>query len=262
MDLNLKGKTVCITGGTAGIGLAAAKSFLAEGANVALCGRSEERLAQALAELAPLGGSVFARAVDAADSAALRGFIRDSAEHFDALDILVCNAGCGSGVPLTKTDKAEWDRVFDLNVCAVWEGVQAALPYLEKRGGCVIVTTSFQAKMPFTSTGIYAVSKAAAESMVQVLASELAASGIRVVGVRPGMIDTELNAGLKAAYGEKALSTTMCLQRMGKPGEIADTIVFLSSERASYTTGVTVEVSGGKLVVQDPGYSYAIRQSR
>ncbi len=256
MDLNLKGKTVCITGGTAGIGLAAAKIYLAEGANVAICGRSKERLNQALSDLRRISPNIFGLSVDAADANALREFINQTAEHFGGLQILVCNAGCGSGTPLTKTDKAEWNRVFDLNVCSVWEGVQASLPYLEKDGGSVVVTSSFQAKMPFTSTGIYAVSKAAVENMVQVLASELASKKIRVVAVRPGMIDTDLNAGLKAGYGEKALSVTMCLQRMGKPEEIANTIVFLSSDRSSYTTGVTVEVSGGKLVVQDPSYSY------
>lgn len=251
MNLNLEGKTVVVTGGTAGIGKACVEAFLAEGCSVALCARSEAKLAAAREEYA--GRPVLAEAADVSSPEDMVRFAARAAERFGGIDVWVNNAGVYPAGYLAEMPLDVWRTTFSVNVDGVLYGARAAIPHMKARGkGVIINAASFATLMPTAGRGAYGITKAAVGHMTKVLGAELAPDNIRVVSYMPGFVATELTAPVIGEYEGNRIKMQVAQNRYGTPEEIAPVVVFLASDAASFITGSGIEASGGKYCVQNP----------
>ncbi len=263
MEMNIRydGKTVLVTGGTGGIGLACAQVFSGLGAKVAICGTNQAKLDKALQTLRAEGGQVWGEVCDVSSPKALN----DLADHVEAalgpIDVWVSNAGVMPPYSLIDIDEKSWDQVMDVNVKGVCMGAQSAFRTMKDRGGVILVASSFASLIPSIGSGAYAASKAAVSSMVKTLAAELAPYGIRVNGYIPGVIETDMTAAGRAANGE-SMRSVIALQQFGQPIDVAWSLAFLASDYASYITGTTLEISGGKMGVQNPAKAWQDKLTR
>ena len=251
MDLGLSGKTALVTGASRGIGRAIALGLAAEGVNVVLNGLNPEGLAAAAKEVAERGVRAVPLAADVSDPRAVEEMFGKVKDLFGRLDILVNNAGFLKAKPLLDLSCEEWRKSIDVNLTSVFLCSKSAAPLMKDNGGVIINAASYAAVIPSIKHAAYAAAKAGVVSMTRTMAGELAPLGIRVVCYIPGVIETDLTAAVRAEKG-KALVSQIALQRYGRPEEVADLVVFLSSRAAGYITGVAYEVSGGKLAVQNP----------
>jgi meso-butanediol dehydrogenase / (S,S)-butanediol dehydrogenase / diacetyl reductase len=247
---DLSGKVALVTGGSDGIGRATARLLLERGASVAICGRRQEMLDAATAELAPLG-TFEAHRVDVSDETAFNGLIEDLARRHGRLDMLVNNAMSVHYAPLTKLTMEHWRKDFAVNADAVFVGTRAAMRIMLKQGSGAIVniaSTNGLKAAPYMSS--YSASKAALIQFTAVAAMEGAAQGVRVNTVVPGMIMTAATEDYLEKAGEQGVKTMQAIpmQRGAKPLEVAQAIAFLLSDEASYITGVALPVDGGKAV--------------
>lgn len=251
MKLNLAEKVVVITGGTAGIGKACVNAFLEEGCKVAICARSEEKLESFRKEYE--GQSVLTLRADVSRPSDMEQFAAKVAEHFGGIDVWVNNAGIYPKGYLTEMPLDLWQKTFDINVSGVLYGSRAAVPWMKKRGGGVIINAaSFATMMPTAGRGAYGITKAAVGHLTKVLGAELAPDNIRVTAYMPGFVATELTAPVVGEYEGDAIKRQVAQHRYGTPEEIAPLVVFLASDAASFITGSGVEISGGKYCVQNP----------
>lgn len=241
------GKTCLVTGGSRGLGLAAARAFVREGARVAIVGRDTAQLAVAAEEI---GGDVLAIGADLATMEGLAAVASALAEWTDRLDAAFINAGFSGMKPIMAMDEATWDRVFNTNLKSGFFLVQAIKPLLA-RGGAIIFCGSAAGRKANVGLAAYAVSKAALEHLTRVLAAELIADGVRVNIVNPGGMNTNIafrTEGIDpkdgAALRERIRRATPML-REGEPEELADAVLFLASREASYITGAALAVDGG-----------------
>jgi len=252
MDINLNNKVAVITGGTAGIGLATAEIFAREGAEVAICSRKESNVTNALALLDKKGLNVYGEAIDVSDRSSLFDFADRVEEKFGGIDIWVSNAGIFLQKKIIDTSEDEWRKIMDINLKSIYYGGLIAADKFKKRGGGVLINAaSFASLMPAVGSGAYAASKAAITSMTKSLAAELAPFNIRVVGFIPGIIETPMTESWIEQKGE-ILADQSVLQRIGRPEEVANALLFLASEKASFITGTCIEITGGKFCVQNP----------
>lgn len=252
MELGLKNKTVVITGGTAGIGLATARAFALEGCNVAVCGRGQDKVDAVSREFEEKGRPLLATSVDVAVDAQLKDFAEQVRDRFGKIDVWMNNAAISPKIPLLDMTGDEWDEVFRVNLRAVFIGSQIAARMMRESGGGVILNAaSFATIMPNPTSGCYAAAKAGVASLTKSLAGELAPLGIRVVGYIPGIIATPGTEVRRGKFDAQLLSQ-ISMNRYGTVEELANVLVFLASERASYITGTSVEVTGGKFIVQAP----------
>lgn len=244
--MRLNGKTALITGGNSGIGLAAARAFIREGALVAITGRNQETLDEAAREL---GRNLLALRADITDLAANEQAIRTAGETFGHLDIVVANAGIGGGTPLGATTAQQFEQIISTNVTGVFFTVQAAAPFL-RQGGSVILVGSVHASIGMPGWSAYAASKGAIRSMARVLASELSPKGVRVNVVAPGGTRTPIwsrisqNPDALAAL-EPRLARTSPTGRISEAEEIANTMLFLASDEATNIQAAEIAVDGG-----------------
>jgi NAD(P)-dependent dehydrogenase (short-subunit alcohol dehydrogenase family) len=241
-DMNrLTGKTAIITGGATGIGRAAAKRFIEEGAFVFIFGRRQEALDAALAALGPNARSVQGSVSDEADLDRLYAAVK--AER-GTLDIVFANAGAGSPLPLGKITAEHIDDTFDTNVKGTIFTVQKALP-LMGQGGSIILTGSSAGTTGAPAFTVYSASKAAVRNLARTWAEDLKGTGIRVNVLSPGATATELAKDALGEEGQKAFASITPLQRMADPSEIAAVAAFLASPDSSFMTASEVAVDGG-----------------
>lgn len=254
MDLGLCGKVVVITGGTAGIGLATANAFLQEGASVAVCGRRRELLDDAVKTL---GETVFACQADMTDEADVSSFAHQVYAHFGRIDVWVNNVGASIARQGDWYTPSEIDAHYAVNFKSVVMGSQAAIPFLEKQGGVIINVSSLAARCATSGRAtLYGAMKAAVVNYTNTLAGEVAAKGIRVLAIMPGFTLTPLVAETIDAEELQKQVKECLLRRPASPEEIAGPIVFLASQQAAYMNAAVIEVSGGRNVTLNPGYSY------
>jgi NAD(P)-dependent dehydrogenase (short-subunit alcohol dehydrogenase family) len=241
-----QGKTVLVTGGSTGIGLAAAQAYAAEGARVVITGRDEAALAAAREQIGhdALAVRNDAGSIDAA--AELADAIRGAGLTLDAVFI---NAGMARFSPLSDADPALWDRIFDTNVKGAYFQLQALLPLLN-RGAAIVLNGSVNAHIGMPGSSIYAASKAALISLARTLSGELLAQGIRVNVVSPGPVVTPLYD--KLGLDPQALRETAAqiqgqvpLGRFATPAEIASTVLHLSAAESAFIVGTEIVVDGG-----------------
>jgi|TARA_R110002049_G_scaffold199766_14_gene370223 meso-butanediol dehydrogenase/(S,S)-butanediol dehydrogenase/diacetyl reductase len=246
---NFDGRVAIITGGSDGIGRAAAEMLATRGATVVICARGEEKLAATEKAIRAAGGKVEARQLDVTDSDAFTALIDDVATRYGRLDMLVNNAMSVHYAPIGKLKLEHWRKDFAVNADAVFVGTKAAMGIMAKAGKGSIVnissTTAIRAA-PFMSS--YSASKAALIQFTAVAAMEAAESGVRINAIVPGQVQTAASADFAARAPEVAAKTAdaIPMKRGGNPDELAEAILFMLSDAASYITGVALPVDGGK----------------
>ena len=239
----LNDKTAVITGGTTGIGLAAAKLFVAEGAHVFITGRRQKELDEAVKEI---GRNVTGVQGDVTRMADLDR-LYEAVKAKGRLDIVFANAGLGEFVSLEKITEEHFDKIFDLNVKGALFTVRKALPLLND-GGSIILTGSVASSKGTPGFGVYGASKAAIRSFVRTWTSELKDRHIRSNVVSPGPIGTPLLERQEPDTIARIVST-IPMGRMGHPDEIAKAALFLASDDSSFVTGIELFVDGGRAQV-------------
>ncbi len=239
-------KTVIVTGGSRGIGAAAARLFAERGFAVVIAYRSAEEKAAALAaELTERGYDAAAFRADVCDTAQVRALFRFAEETFGAVDVLINNAGIARQQLLTDVSDGDYTEVIETNLGGVVRCCREAVPYfLKKHEGAIVNVSSVWGICGASCESVYSASKSGVIGFTKALAKELGPSGIRVNCVAPGVIDTDMNA----CHGEetmRGLADETPLLRIGRPKEVAEAIFFLASDAASFITGQILGVDGG-----------------
>jgi len=240
----LTGRRALVTGATAGIGRATAEALAREGAHVIVTGRSEERGAEVVAGIERAGGEAeFVRA----DLASADG-VRALAEHAGAVDILVNNAGVFPAGPTHGLAESAFDETFAVNVKAPFLLTAGIAPHMAERGqGTIINVTTMVAEFGMAGLSAYGASKAAVALLTKAWAAEYGPQGVRVNAVSPGPTRTPGTEAM--GEGFSAIVSTIPLGRAAEATEIAETIAFLASDRASYLNGAVIPVDGGRVAV-------------
>lgn len=248
MSKDMAGKVAVVTGGSDGIGLATAKLLASRGATVAICARRPDKLEEARAEIA-IVGIVEAHVMDVTDEPGFSALIEDVAARHGRLDMMVNNAMSVHYAPITKLTTEHWRKDFAVNAEAAFVGTRTAMKIMMKAGKGSIVnissTTGIRAA-PYMAS--YSASKAAMTHFTACAAMEGAPAGVRVNAIVPGQVMTAATADWATKAPETAAKTAgaIPMQRGGQPEELAEAIVFLLSDAASYITGVALPVDGGK----------------
>ena len=253
MELNLNGKVVVVTGGSSGIGEETAMEFAREGCEVTIASRSEKKLAEAAGRFEVEGFQVHTQVVDVSKPEDISALGEKVFQQFGRIDVWINNAGGNITKPFLELTVEDWNFVISTNMTSVFWGTHVAVDYMRRTGGGVILnTSSYMALIPATQKIAYAATKAGIVNMTKTTAGELAPLGIRVNCVVPGLIQTPIAAERIAANREK-LCAQIALQRFGVPSDVSRVYTFLASDAAAFITGAAIEVSGGKLCVQDIG---------
>jgi NAD(P)-dependent dehydrogenase (short-subunit alcohol dehydrogenase family) len=250
-DKRFTGKVAVITGATSGIGHACAVGFAKEGANIACVGRKEEALRDVAQELQNTGVEALPVRADLSVDEEADHIVDEAVRVFGGIDVMVNAAGFLSTGTIENTSLETWDEMMNVNVRAVFRLMQRALPSLIDRRGNIVNVSSVTGLRSFPGVLAYCVSKAAVDQLTRCAALELAAKGVRVNAVNPGVVVTEIhkrggmNDDAYAAFLEHS-KTTHPLGRTGRPEEIAALVLFLASDEASWVTGATYSIDGGR----------------
>lgn len=252
MDLGLTGKVAVVTGGSRGIGFAAAQALIAEGAHVVVCARGAEQLQIAVEQLravATNGATAEGVTADVSTEAGVASVIDAAVTTFGRLDVLVNNVGLAKGADLESTTDADWQDAFDQTLFPAIRASRLAVPHMRKQGGGAIVTVSSIFGRESGGRMTYNAVKAAEISLTKSLAQQLAKDQIRVVSVAPGSILFEGGSWWKRVQADpkgmaEFIARELPFGRFGRPEEIGAAIAFLSSPKASWVSGTTVVVDG------------------
>jgi 3-oxoacyl-[acyl-carrier protein] reductase len=244
--IDFKGKVVFITGGSRGIGRACALAFAQLGAEVAIGYAGNQAAAQETVEqIQKLGAKAKALQFDVADSKACARAVEEIVEQTGRLDVLVNNAGLAIDGLVMRVKDPDWDRQLDTNLKGAFALIRsAAKPMIKQRKGAIINVTSVVGETGNPGQAAYAASKAGLIGLTKSVARELASRNIRVNAVSPGFIETDMTSRIPADARERMLSG-IPLSRLGMAEEVANAIVFLASDAASYITGEVLKVNGG-----------------
>jgi NAD(P)-dependent dehydrogenase (short-subunit alcohol dehydrogenase family) len=247
----MEGKVAIVTGASSGIGRATAILFCERGTKVVAVGRSEKDLRSLSDEIHATNGQIRTYLADIRETSQIQRLIDETIETFGRIDVLVNSAGIISNGSIETTTLEDWDKVMNVNLRAVFFLMQKCIPHLEKTKGNIVNVSSVAGTRAFPNVLAYCVSKAGVDQLTRCAALELAPKGIRVNAVNPGVVVTNLHrrAGMnEEEYQEflKRSKTTHPLGRVGEPREVAELIYFLASDKASWITGATYEIDGGR----------------
>lgn len=257
METGLKNKSVIVAASSQGMGLATAHAFAAEGARVAMCARNAKTLSAAAEDVRKKRGTeVLEHALDVTDPAAVSRFVRSVGEKFGGIDVCVTNAGGPPAKSFLSITLEEWRKAEELNFLSVVHFAREVIPHMQKRRwGRFITITSTSVRQPIPDLVLSNSVRPSVVGLVKSLAVEFGKDGILCNNVAPGYTATErlselsatraLAAGVTEQEIRDRWAADIPLRRLGKPEEIADVIVWLASERASYITGQTIMVDGG-----------------
>ena len=251
MDLGLTGKAAIVTGGSRGLGFAAAKALIAEGAHVAICARGAEQLRQSADEVraaAVAGARVLAVAADVSTEAGVHKVVDATVQEFGRLDVLVNNIGLAKGTGIEETTDADWQEAFDQTLFPAIRMSRAAVPHMRKQGGAIVIVSSIFGREAGGRMTYNAV-KAAEISLAKSLGQQLARDQIRVVSIAPGSILFEGGSWWKRRQADpqgiaEFVKQELPFGRFGTPEEVGSAIAFLASPKASWISGTTVVVDG------------------
>lgn len=259
--MELRDKVAVITGGGSGIGEATAYRFADEGARVAICGRTMEKLNETVAKARGSAGEVIAIAADVSDPTDMEDLFAEVDERWGRLDVLFAHAGInGVWAPIEELGPKDWNHTLQINLSGTFYTVKYAVPLLKRQGGAIVVTSSINGTAKFSDLGssAYCASKAGQIAFMKLMALELAEHDIRVNAICPGSIDTEIEEHMEmrdteataevAAYPGGGIPLTGGAP--GRPEDVAELVLFLASDRASHITGTPVWIDGGQSLVQ------------
>ena len=246
MGSKLEGKIAVITGGNSGIGLATAKRFVSEGANVFIFGRRQNELDRGVSEIGKNVIGIQGDVSNLADLDRLFDVVKDQKGH---LDILFANAGIAQFAPLGEISEEHFDKIFRINVKGLLFTVQKALPILED-GGSIILNASIGSSKGVEGSSVYSATKAAVRSFARTWTVDLKDRKIRVNAISPGPIDTPIFSSItqneeQSELFKKNIVNAVPMKRMGSPDEVAKAVSFLASDESSYVTGIELFVDGG-----------------
>ena len=246
MGNKLEGKIAVITGGNSGIGLATAKRFVSEGANVFIFGRRQNEIDAGVSEIGKNVIGILGDVSNLADLNRLFDVVKDQKGH---LDILFANAGIAQFAPLGEISEEHFDKIFRINVKGLLFTVQKALPILED-GGSIILNASIGTSKGVGGSSVYSATKAAVRSFARTWTVDLKDRKIRVNAISPGPIDTPIFSSItqneeQSELFKKNIINAVPMKRMGNPDEVAKVVSFLASDESSYVTGIELFVDGG-----------------
>jgi NAD(P)-dependent dehydrogenase (short-subunit alcohol dehydrogenase family) len=255
------GKVALVTGGGNGIGAATCRAFAAAGACVAVLDRAAEAAETIAKEITGRGGTATAHPIDVANRAAFADVAAAVAQAAGGIDILINGAGTTVRRMIPEMSPEDWDRVIAVNLTGGFNGIQAVLPHMRRRGGGAIVNVASIAgqRISFGGTANYTASKAGLLGLTRHAAYELAPDGIRVNAVCPGPTATGFGGAIPSEETKAARARKIPLGRMCEPEDIADPILFLAGSAARMITGVALTVDGGVLVKNDTPYEEYFR---
>lgn len=247
----MKDKIVIITGASSGIGRASALKFGNSGAKVVAVGRNEKELSLLKSESQNAEVEIKPHLADLGEISQVERLVTQTIEQFGQIDVLINSAGIIANGSIENTSLDDWDKMMNINLRSLFYLIQKSVPHLQKTKGNIVNVSSVTGTRAFPNVLSYCVSKAGVDQLTRCVALELATKHIRVNAVNPGVVETNLHkrSGMAEDDYKKFLEhskTTHPLGRAGKPEEVAELIYFLASENASWITGATYEIDGGR----------------
>jgi NAD(P)-dependent dehydrogenase (short-subunit alcohol dehydrogenase family) len=254
--MNFQGKVALVTGGSSGIGRAAAIAFGKAGAKVVVAARRVQQGKETVQWIQEAGGEATFIQTEIANREDIAALIHKTIEIYGQLDYAFNNAGIeGRFAPLTDLTETDWEQTFNINLKAVWLCMKYEIGQMlkQRKGGAIVNTSSWLAKGGLVGSTIYSASKAGLDGMVRPAALEYAGDGIRINNINPGIIDTEMLRRFFQPEDEaaKPFLSHIPISRLGSAAEVANTVLWLCSDAASYITGQTIAVDGGYAI---PGH--------
>lgn len=251
MEQELKWKVAIVTGATSGIGHACAIRFAEAGAKVVAVGRNAQKLKEVAKEIEGRGGEVLTIRADVTVQPIARRIVAQAVDRFGGINVLVNAAGHISNGTIEDTPLADWDAMMNVNLRAVFNLMQQTIPSLIERKGNIVNVSSVTGLRAFPGVLAYCVSKSGLDQLTRCAALELAPKGVRVNAVNPGVVVTDIHkrGGMSqkeyAAFLEHSKKTHP-IGRVGEASEVAELILYLASDRASWITGATYSIDGGR----------------
>jgi NAD(P)-dependent dehydrogenase (short-subunit alcohol dehydrogenase family) len=248
--MNFQGKVALVTGGSSGMGRAAAIAFAKHGAKVIIAARREDESQSAIAQICNAGSDAHFIKTDMANPDEIRSLIEKTINYYGRLDFAFNNAGTeGKFAPLTELSETDWEHTIGINLKAVWLCMKFEIEQMLKQdsGGAIVNTSSWLAKGGLAGSTIYSASKGGLDGMVRPVALEYASHNIRINNINPGIIDTEMFRRFAHPDSEaaKPFLNHIPAKRLGTSEEVAETVIWLCSDAASYITGQTISVDAG-----------------